>query len=139
MNMKLLSVVLLACTLVVGLMGWYMLGYGRRFEKRAVRTRATVVTFSPIDGNGQMAPVVEFTAVEDGKHVRMSAQSAGSRGVHGGDQVEILYERKKVFGLETWNIFIVQDSSRRPFGIYTIVGTIMIVAALGLAIAAIVV
>ena len=137
--MRLLSVVLLACALVVGLLGWYMMGYGRRFEKKAVRTRATVVTFSPIDSNGQMAPVVEFTAVEDGKHVRMPAQSAGSRGVHGGDQVEILYERKKGFGLETWNIFIIQDGSSRPFGIYAIVGAILIVIALGLAVAAIVV
>ena len=86
-----------------------------------------------------MAPVVEFTAAEDGKHVRMSAQPAGSRGVRGGEQVEILYERKKVFGLETWNIFIVKDGSSRPYGVYTVVGAILMVIALGLAAAAVII
>jgi len=136
MSMKIVPVVLLACALAVGAMSVYFSGYGRRFEKNAVRARARVVTFSPIGNNGQMAPIVEFTA-QDGSLVRKRAQSAGTRGVQGGDTVNILYERKKVFGLKTWNIFIVKDENSRPFRIYGIVGLVCGLLALALAAGAI--
>lgn len=137
MNIKLAPMILLACALTLGLMSLYFVGYTKRFERSAVKTRARVVTFSPIASNGQMAPVVEFTAVEDGKPMRKRAQVLGTRQVEGGDEVEILYQRKKVFGLESWNIFIIKDAGSRPYGMYAIVGYVLLVIALILAAAAV--
>jgi len=139
MHVKIVPLILLACALVVAVMSACMFGYGKRFVQHAVSTRATVVSFSTLNNQGQRAPVVEFTAREDGKIVRKPAQPGAARHVKTGDTVDILYQRKKVFGLDSWNIFIVTDAGSRPYGIYAIFGWILLVLAIILAAAAVVV
>ncbi|MBR2942553.1 MAG: hypothetical protein IKB82_04055 [Clostridia bacterium] len=137
MHVKIVPLILLACALVLALMSAGMFGYGKRFLKNAVSTQATVVSFSTVNNHGQRAPVVEFTAKEDGKLVRKPAQPAAARHVQRGDTVDILYQRKKVFGLDSWNIFIIRDALSKPFGIYAVFGWILLVLALILGAAAI--
>ena len=48
-----------------------------------------------------------------------------------GDEVAILYTRKKRFGLVFWNIFVERDSQAKPYRVYTFYGVILGMIALG--------
>ncbi|MGN0996884.1 MAG: hypothetical protein ACI4PG_08230 [Candidatus Ventricola sp.] len=138
MSIRILPAALMIGAVAVGFSAVCLIGQERSFVRHAVRTRARVTAISPLGENGQLVPIVSF-ADTDGNPVEKRAQRMGALGVETGDEVEILYTKKKVFGLNAWNIFIVKDSQSRPYRLYTVLGAVFGVIAAGLAAAGILV
>lgn len=106
--MMLIRAVFFAAAALFALSAYVLVNVGPRFEAGTVRAKARVVGYIPAQSGNGLVPQVEFTA-QDGTTQRTWAQSFGrwaaAAGV--GDEVEILYTQKKVFGKRTWNLFIV--------------------------------
>lgn len=138
MGMKVVSAALLIAAAAVGITSACLIGQERSFTRYAKQTTAKVVAVSPLGDRGQLVPIVEFFD-EEGNLVRKQAQRYGSLGVKEGDEVKILYTRKKVFGLNAWNIFVMKKPDAKPYRLYKIVGVICAVIAAALAAAGVVV
>lgn len=133
MNGKMLpALVLLMMALTFGVASLALIWQERAFTRDMIRASARVIAISPIGGNGKMAAVVEF-ADEDGRIVQKKAQQAGSFGVAQGDQVDILYTRKKVLGQDLWNVFIARNAQAHPYRLYRVFGVVFGAAAAVLA------
>lgn len=124
--------------LAVGFCAVFLIGQERYFVSHAVKTKACVTSISPLGDHGQLVPILTFVD-EEGKRVQKRAQRIGALGVETGEEVEILYTRKKVFGLDSWNIFIVKSPKSRPYRLYTNISIVFGVIAIGLAVAGILV
>ncbi|MBE5801776.1 MAG: hypothetical protein E7319_05745 [Clostridiales bacterium] len=111
---------------------------GRRARRKAIRTRATVRSFSPIGGHGQLAPEVEFTHT-DGRVIRSWTQRYASSGLRVGDETEILYNHHSLWGAETWDVFILRRPDANPYVLYSLAAGFLTVAAVGLMVAAVVI
>ena len=138
MSIRVLPAALLVAAAAVGLTSACLIAQERSFERNAKRTTARVVAVSPLGDRGQLVPIVEFVD-EQGELVRKQAQRYGSFGVAEGDEVEILYTKKKVLGLNAWNIFVAKTPQARPFRLYAVTGAILAAVAAGLAAAGIVI
>lgn len=136
MNINIVSAVFLICAAAAGVLALCLLNQEKRFVRHAVRTSGYVAGISPLGEGGQMVPVVSFVDM-DGNRVIKTAQRVGAHGVSVGDEVAILYTRKKRFGLVFWNIFVERDSQAKPYRVYTFYGVILGMIALGLAAAGI--
>ena len=117
-------VTLVFCAAIIAALAYSLIKKYRLFEENAKRTTAKVISISPLGDQGRMVPIVEFSD-EFGEIVRQKSQQYGSFGIKSGDSVEILYLRKKVFGLSAWNIFILKKPDSKPYKMYMILGCIM--------------
>lgn len=138
MEISILPVALLICAVAVGFTSACLIWQERDFVTHAVKTRASVITLAPLADHGQLVPIVEFQD-ENGQTVRKKAQRFGALGVSEGEEIEILYSRKKVFGMDMWNIFVAKNPQARPYRVYTILGVIFGVIAAGFAAAGVLV
>lgn len=138
MSFRILPVALLISAAAVGFTSVCLIWQERDFVRHAVRTKAKVVTIAPLGDQGQLVPIVEFED-ENGETKTKKAQRFGALGICEGEEVEIVYSRKKVFGMDAWNIFVEKNPQSRPYRLYTIVGVIMGVVAVGLATAGVIV
>jgi len=138
MSIRILPVALLICAAAIGFTSACLIWQERDFVSRAVRTRARVITLAPLGEHGQLVPIVEFED-ENGQTFRKKAQRFGAIGVKEGEEIEILYSRKKVFGMDAWNIFVAKNPQSRPYRLYTILGVIFGVIAAGFAAAGVIV
>lgn len=138
MSIRVLPAALLIAAAAVGFSAACLIGQERDFVRNAKRTTARVVAISPLGDQGQLVPIVEFQD-ETGETIRKQAQRFGALGVQEGEEVEILYTRKKVFGMSAWNIFVARQPDASPFRLYTVMGVICGVIAAALAAAGIVV
>ena len=106
--MMFIRVIFFVAAALFAISAYVLANVGPRFDAGAVRAKARVVGYVPAQNGHGLVPQVEFTTPE-GTVQRTWAQSYGrwaaAAGV--GDEVEILYTRKKVFGTSTWNLFIV--------------------------------
>jgi len=137
MSINIIPLAFLICAVAIGFSVVCLIGQERYFTRNAKRTTAIVTAISPLGNGGQLVPFVEFYD-EDNRLVQKRAQRYGARGVKEGDEVQILYTRKKVFGLDAWNIFIMKNPESRPYRLYTVFGVIFGVIAMGFAIAGVV-
>lgn len=138
MEIRILPVALLICAVAIGFTSACLIWQERDFVAHAVKTKASVIALAPLADHGQLVPIVEFQD-ENGQTVRKKAQRFGALGVSEGEKIEILYSRKKVFGMDTWNIFVAKNSQARPYRVYTILGIIFGVIAAGFAAAGVLV
>ncbi|MBP3522979.1 MAG: hypothetical protein J6M56_05350 [Clostridia bacterium] len=136
MSIRILPVALLICAAAVGFCSVCLIAQERYFTSHAVKTKARVAEISPLGERGQLVPIVSFEDAE-GNLIKKRAQRIGALGVETGDEVEILYTKKKVFGLDAWNIFIVKNPDSNPYFLYTIMAIICGAAAMVLAVAGI--
>lgn len=138
MGIRILPVALLISAAAVGFTSACLIWQERDFVSHAVRTTARVVAIAPLGDQGQMVPIVEFED-EAGQTVRKKAQRFGALGVGEGEEIEILYARKKVFGMDAWNIFVAKNPQARPYRVYTILGAVFGAVAAALAAAGVIV
>lgn len=138
MGIRIVPVALLICAAAVGFTSACLIWQERDFVAHAVRTKARVIALAPFGEHGQLVPIVEFQD-ENGQVVRKKAQRFGALGVSEGEEVEILYSRKKVLGIDAWNIFVAKNPQARPYRLYTVAGVITAVIAVGLAAAGVIV
>jgi len=138
MSIRILPVALLISAAAVGFTSACLIWQERDFVRHAVRTTAKVTAIAPLGDQGQLVPIVEFED-ENGETKTRKAQHFGALGVCEGEEVEIVYSRKKVFGMDMWNIFVEKNPQSRPYRLYTVVGVIMGVVAAGLAAAGVIV
>lgn len=102
------------------------------FRRKAISADAVVVGFTTQADSPR--PIVRFES-EDGETCVKPAQSFGRAASRAstGSQVKIMYARKKVFGGETWNIFITSgENSANPYRVYNVIAAMLGVLALGL-------
>ena len=138
MTIQILPLALLIAAASVGFCAACLIWQERDFVRHAKRTKAKVIAISPLGNQGQLVPIVQFLD-EDGNSVKKQAQRFGALGIKEGDEVEILYTRKKVLGLNAWNIFVVKTADARPYKLYTVAGIICSAVALILAAAGVIV
>lgn len=129
----LIRVIFFVAAALFAVSAYVLANVGPRFEAGAVRAKARVVGYVPAQNGHGLVPQVEFTT-PDGTQQRTWAQSYGrwaaAAGV--GDEVEILYTQKKVFGKNTWNLFIVGPGETiHPYRGYVLLA--LLFAALGAA------
>ena len=138
MEIRILPVALVICAAAVGFTSACLIWQEQDFSSHAVKTTAKVIALAPLADHGQLVPIVEFQD-ENGQSVRKKAQRFGALGVSEGEEIEIVYSRKKVFGMDMWNIFVMKDPLAKPYRLYTIMGVVMGVIAAGLGLAGIIV
>lgn len=134
MNTWILPAALLICAAAAGFCAMFLISLERFFVSHAIKTTARVTALSPLGDHGQLVPILSFVDAE-GKNAQKRAQRVGALDVEIGEKVNILYTRKKVFGLDSWNIFVVKNSKSRPYHLYTIMSIVFGAIAVGLAVA----
>lgn len=138
MSIRILPLTLLCCALLVAFVAVCCFVTEKRFAANAIRTWGRIVTYLPFGENGALSPVVEFVD-KDGVKQSRQANRAGTWNAQAGDEVSILYTKRKVLGMDAWNIFVAADEDARPYRSYTIAGVILSVIAVGLAAAGIII
>jgi hypothetical protein len=137
-NKYILALVFGIAALAFGAATLYAWSSLRIFQKDSVRATARLVDLTARAQENAPVPIVEI-ADQDGKLSRHKARAANVRVLSPllGQEVEVQYTKKKVFGLDVWNIQIItgQQSvdSSGGYGLFTVV---LCVLAIGFLIAA---
>ena len=137
MNINIVSAVFLICAAAAGVLALCLLNQEKRFVRHAVRTSGYVAGNFSSGGRGTDGSC-GFVCGHGWQSGHQKLRNAWARMVcPWGDEVAILYTRKKRFGLVFWNIFVERDSQAKPYRVYTFYGVILGMIALGLAAAGI--
>lgn len=133
MQQWLFPAVCLVIALLCAVFAIYLRATSAGFE-RAARVCVATVTGFTVEAAEHARPLVRFVPEGETEALTLPAQSAGTAAdkASEGDRVQIMYTKKKVFGKDLWNIFIVSDGIRaRPYRAYDIIsGVLAAVAAI---------